>query len=627
MAPEQLQYKPPSPLSDQYALAMVCYEALARRRPFLASNESEMVQAILHHTPPPISDFNANIKFAICQVVHKALAKQPLGRFVNLKEFGEALNKALRNETIEYFDPAKIKPRLERASTSFEEGDFEFASEVLSELEGEGFLDPDITLLRRRLDQGMRQKRVRQLLDSANRYLQAQEYPLALRKIQEAIEIDPEHPDALALKNRVEKERRERKVDEWMQLARQHVHNQSFRQAREALDNALKLKPNETEALRLIAEITRREQDITANREKKKQIYESALQMWDRGDVTSALTKMDLLVSMEKESPETDSGRGSTYQSFYNQVRSEHDNLKHSYEEARQRLASEDFDGALAICKRYLAKYPNHALFHSLQFDIEERHRQKLSSFIAETDRRVDQEPDLNVRVALLEEAARLYPDEKHFQSSLRLVKDKRDLVDSIVGKAQFYEERQQFHEALDQWQILKSIHPTYPGLNFEVERLMKRRETQSREGEKARLVEQIDRSIELGEYDRASQILESALADFPNDAEFPELEKLVRKSSERTTQALDLVAKAREAGDSGKADETLPLLRQAYELDPRNAVVRGVLLNTLLEEAGRLMNHNWQAAEPLLQEVLQIEPNHAAAQSLLNQSSDRQRE
>jgi len=289
--------------------------------------------------------------------------------------------------------------------------------------------------------------------------------------------------------------------------------------------------------------------------------------MWDRGDVTSALSKMDALVSMEREAPETDSGRSGTYQSFYNQVRSEHDNLKHSYEEAKQRLAAEDFEGAAGICKQYLVKYPNHALFHSLQFDVEERHRQKLSAFIAETDRRADQEPDLDVRVAILEEAARLYPDEKHFQSSLRLVKDKHELVTSIVSKAQMYEERQQFNEALDQWQILKSIHAGYPGLSFEIERLEKRRETQSREGEKARLVEQIDRSIELGEYDRAMQLLQSAQADFPNDPEFPAMQELASKSQERTTQALDMVAKGRETADAGRVQESLPLLRQAFEL------------------------------------------------------------
>ena len=38
----------------------------------------EMVDAILRQTPPPISDINPNVRFAISQVVHKAMAKQPL---------------------------------------------------------------------------------------------------------------------------------------------------------------------------------------------------------------------------------------------------------------------------------------------------------------------------------------------------------------------------------------------------------------------------------------------------------------------------------------------------------------------------------------------------------------------
>ena len=124
-----------------------------------------------------------------------------------------------------------------------------------------------------------------------------------------------------------------------------------------------------------------------------------------------------------------------------------------------------------------LLKYPNHALFQALQFDVEERQRQKLSALVAETDRRVEREPDLDRRAAILEEVLKQYPGEPHFEHALKLVKDKRDLVDSIVGKARFYEDRGQLSEALDQWQILRSIHEQYPGLQFEIERLIKRRE------------------------------------------------------------------------------------------------------------------------------------------------------
>ena len=91
---------------------------------------------------------------------------------------------------------------------------------------------------------------------------------------------------------------------------------------------------------------------------------------------------------MDRDLPESDTGRSSTYQNFYNQVHSEHNSLKNSYEEAKRNLAADNFEAAMAVCRQYLAKYPNHALFQALKFDVEERQRQRLSQVIAETDRR-----------------------------------------------------------------------------------------------------------------------------------------------------------------------------------------------------------------------------------------------
>jgi serine/threonine-protein kinase len=562
------------------------------------------------------------------QVVHKALAKQPWYRFSTSKEFGEALLKACRGEPLEYFDNAKIKPRLERAAASFNSGDYEFASEVLTELEGEGYLDQSITLLRRRVDQASRQRRVKQLLESATRYFEANEYPLALRKIQEGLELDPENTDALSLKSRVERERREKKIDEWITLARQHLQNQAFHPAREALDNVLKIKPNDTAALSLLADVDRNERDFAKTRQKKSALYEAAVQAWERGEVTAALSKLDVLMLVERESPESDNERSNTYQIFYNRVRSEHDDLKNAYEQARRDLSAENFDAALEVCRQSLQKYPNHALFQALNFDVEERRRQKLSSLIAETDRRVDEEPDLDRRFSLLEEAAKAYPDEKHFQSALKLVRDKRDLVNSIINKARYYEERGQFNEALDQWQIIRSIHVAYPGISFEIDRLQNRRNQQAHQTARTRAIEEIERHVDSGSYDRALTALRAAMSEFPGDKELPELEELVLKNKENAAQALALLGKAKELGDAEKQEESLTLLREARQLDPRNSVIRTVLVNSLLSVAAQKKDaKDWEGAEPLIRELLEIQPNHPPAVSLLSQVGDQRQE
>jgi tetratricopeptide (TPR) repeat protein len=627
MAPEQLQMQQPSPLSDQFALGVVCYETLTRRRPFQGNSEPEIIDAILRHVPPPASDLNPNVKYGISQVIHKVLAKQPYHRFLNLREFSEALQKALRGEPLEYFDSSKVKPRLERARQSFEEGDFSFAAEILSELEGEGHLDQEITLLRRQLDQAVRRGDIQKLLERARRFLEAQEYPLALRKIQEALERDPEDAGALALKAQVERQRRERKIGEWIQLAHQHLDNHAFRQAREALENVLKLKPNETGALRLLAEVNRREQELQRAREEKAKLYQAALHAWEKGEVTSALSKLEYLVKLDKEMPEADSGRSNTYQNLYNQVRSEHDAIENAYEEARRRLSEENFEVALTLCKNALTKYPNHALFQALKFDVEERQRQNLSALIAETDRKVEEEPDLDRRVAILEAVLKRFPEEPHFERALKLVRDKRDLVESIVSKARFFEERNQINEALDQWQILRSIHEKYPGLGFEIERLMKRRDQLAREQSRSRWVEEVDRHLESGDHERAARTIENALAEFPGDSELAELEKVVRRNQERATQAQQLLAEARDLSEKGQADESLVPLREAYALDPRNTVIRTVLSNSLLDHARKLVESDSPLADAVINELLELEPNHSAALSLSSQLADRKRE
>ncbi len=627
MSPEQLQMKPLTASSDQYSLAVVCYEALAGRKPFRASTDADLIDQILNQTAPPISDINGNVKYALSQVVHKAMMKQPYHRFPVIRDFGDALGKAQRGEAIEYFDSSKIKPRLDRAANAFEHGDLEFASEVLSELEGEGYLDQSVSLLRRRVDQGQRQRRVRQLLDSALRYFEAQEHTLALRKLQEAVDLDPENPDTLSLKNKIEKERREKKIDEWLQLARQHLDNAAFRQAREALDNVLKLKPNDTAALGLVSQIERREKDFSQVREKKAQMFQTAMQSFERGDVTAALSKLNILMSLERESPDPEGDRSATYQSFFNQVRSEHDSLKNSYEQARAHLVRGEFGPAQEICGHCLAKYPNHALFQALKFDIDERQRQSLSAFIADVDRKVDAEADPDRRVAILEDAAKLFPDEKHFESALRTSRDKRDLVNSIVDKAHYYEERLQFNEALDQWQILKSIHAGYPGLAFEMERLSKRKEQQSRESSKKEWVEEIDRYLENGSHEHALARLREAMAEFPGDSDLPELEKQAIQKRERSQQAAGLYGQARAVIEAGKLEDSLPLLRQARELDPRSLVIRTVLVNSLLDQARRTMSQDADSAETLVQEALVIQPTHAPTLSLRNEITDRKRQ
>src|SRR5579864_5311098 len=164
MAPEQLEMKPASPLSDIFSLGVVFYESLTRRRPFDFPTEQETAQAIMHHVPPAVSELNPAVGQMVSRVIHKAMAKQPWNRFATAKEFAETLLKAQRNEPIEIFDTSRLTPRIQKANKAYEQGNYQFAAEILNELEAEGHVETSMTLLRRQLDQAVRQKTINQLL-------------------------------------------------------------------------------------------------------------------------------------------------------------------------------------------------------------------------------------------------------------------------------------------------------------------------------------------------------------------------------------------------------------------------------------------------------------------------------
>jgi serine/threonine-protein kinase len=627
MSPELIEMKGISPLSDVFSLGVVAYETLTQRKPFDRGSQYDIIQAILHYVPPAASEINPAVSQTVSRVVHKAMAKQPYHRFSTVRELAETLQKALRNEPIEIFDPARIQPRIQRAGKAYDQGDYQFADEILRELEAEGHIDSAMSLLRRQIDVAVRQKRIQQLLESARTRLDEKEYPLALQKVQQILELEPDHSGALALKHSIETMHTEDKVEDWFRLVRQHIDNHAYSHARQALENVLQLNPSDTRARQIKAEIDQKEEDYLARRQEKEQLYQSAVDAWQRGEVSSALLKLERALDLDRQVPDSSgAGRSSNYQTFYNQVRSEHDLINTSYAEAQRYLTDREFSKALAICNDYLAKYPGNALFQALMFDVEERQRQELSRFIAVVDNQIEAEPDLDKRVNILKEALSRYPEEGHFEHSLRIMREKRDLVASIVAKAHLYEERGAFSEALGQWEILETIYDQYPGLKVETDRLIKRRLQQEKQESKAKVVSQVDRQLHLGNYATVLELLQKAAGEFPDDDELASLGNLARQGVERTAEAARLLERGQSACSQRRYEEGISLLRQARQLDEGNPAIRAALINSLVEKAQFVLDSDWRAAEDAVRQALELDPTNTQGKSLRTLAQDRKR-
>jgi eukaryotic-like serine/threonine-protein kinase len=628
MAPEQLELKSATPKSDIFSLGVVCYEALTGRKPFDRPTAEELVEAIRHQMPIPVSDLNPNVNEQLSRTVQKALAKQPYHRFSSTREFAEFLQRSLRNEPIELFDRNRIQPRLNRVKKALGTGDYQLAIDILNELESEGNIDSELAMLRMEGERAMRAKTIQQLLEDARTRMEEQEYPLALQKVQSVLEIDPNNIDSLAMRTEIERQRSSGQIEKWHQIAQQHLQNRLYSKARQAVDEILKIDSAHKPAREILAEISRCEAELAKLRVEKQQLYDSAYKAYRNGEISSALRLLERVVELGKSTP----GQPNTdarYLEFYERVRRERDELASAYAEGKRALEARDCNKGLEICNQVLTRRPGEPLFQALKIEIEEFQRQQNSAAVATLHSQIEAEIDLERKFEILKEAVKRFPGEQTFQHLLKLVKERRGLVNSIVVRARHYETQRQFIEASNQWEILRSIYKNYPGLDYEIQRLSKKQEEYLNNEAKARLFEKIDNALTSRDYTSADELLTVALADAPQDDELNRLKQQVDQSAESSRRAQMLLEEGQSVASAGDYQGALDKLRSAWSLESNNLTIARALSNILVEFARKSAENDWRAALSLVEEALKVnpeDPSVAGVSQLISDMKHRER-
>jgi len=95
MPPEQWRGEQPTPMADQYALAVMTYQLLTGRMPFEADSAFALMHKHLHEQPTPLSVFRPDIPPALMRVLDKAMAKDYRQRFQSCTAFAQAFESAI----------------------------------------------------------------------------------------------------------------------------------------------------------------------------------------------------------------------------------------------------------------------------------------------------------------------------------------------------------------------------------------------------------------------------------------------------------------------------------------------------------------------------------------------------
>jgi len=148
---------------------------------------------------------------------------------------------------------------------------------------------------------------------------------------------------------------------------------------------------------------------------------------------------------------------------------------------------------------------------------------------------------------------------------------------------------------------------------------LQNTRDQQTRTESKTQLVEQINVYLRSCDYSRALDLLGGTAAEFPDDAELSELEKLAHSGVKRNAEAQRLITESQELFAQRKSAEAIQLLREAYELDKNNSLARAILANALVEQAHSVVETDWLQSETLTNQALALNPAHPTARTILD--------
>jgi serine/threonine-protein kinase len=92
MSPEQVRSaKGLDARTDIWSLAVIAYELLAGRTPFVGETPTAVVASIVVDEPPPLRDLRPDVPEEVAAAIHAALVKDPAKRTPDVQTFAEAL--------------------------------------------------------------------------------------------------------------------------------------------------------------------------------------------------------------------------------------------------------------------------------------------------------------------------------------------------------------------------------------------------------------------------------------------------------------------------------------------------------------------------------------------------------
>ncbi len=553
IAPERLKGQAFDGRSDIFSTGIMLYLLLAGELPF-TGEDLAVLQKLVNEPAPPLKTFLSDYPDALDGILDRALAKDPAQRYGTAEEFAADL---------------------------------------------------------RALGEELKKGQISELFDDAERLASEEQFGRAREVLLQLVRIDPQHTGARQLLGMVQQHlarlQRAEQVRQLLAEADEASASARFAEALNALDQAVKLDPENTEAQTRLADV----------REKKRRGDEVASLMAqaeglrERGDWTGAAKVVEKALVLDKESPAI----RSTYAELTRQAKLavQQQQVRELIGKARQEYGAKRFTQAIEILREVGKIDPstpelNALLEEAVSGQEQERRRKLLDQIHAEIENCLAAE-DFDRANELVDRAVEKLPTE----SSLLQLKSRvalqtrefrmRRLIDSTIAQAQ-----EAFVNAPGEaLLIVQRALQELPGeerllaLEHSIRQKLKAAEVEEVRGQYLRQAQQ---AIDRSEFDKAIGTLESYQLEFGDAAGVGELLEFARKQlaeQKHRSRVADCAREARVLMDQEQFDRAIALL------EPAMAETQDTALDRLLAEARAQRQEADRKAEALLARVARL--------------------
>jgi len=556
MSPEQINGKTVDARTDLFSLGVVLYQLCADHLPFQGDSPASTFLKILYDPIPPLKAHLSSYPAELDSIIEHALAKDPADRYGSADEFALDLGhvvKDLREEAVGRF-MREVGELLERA-------ELQKAKDLLLQvLKTDPHHLPATQALRdleRRIKKEEITGQVRRLRQQADECVARQQLESAQSFLEQALALD--NADA-ELRQQAESVRlalvQARKLREVLKSA-ETAHNEGDLDiAKQAIEEALQIAPNDTQAKALYRVIQREWLERTRQRQIETYLFQARQHISAR-NFSDAIETLKLAEALDPDAPQIHALMESATAGLEQEKR--HKQVQAEIREIEAALNRDDYAGACQKAAEALTRFPEESTIIKLKA-LADRQRQ-------------------------IEERRQLVEEQLALARKLLQVNRNEELLASLeVTIAKIGPETR--------LQSLLSIVSE----NVQRERLERR---------KSEYLQRARDLLRSQQYDSAISALEAAPAELRNEPELDELLKFVKEEAaaeKRRHDAGVAVEKARVFVTEQKYDDAIRVLESALQrnTDPdlgialeetrRAAAEYQQRMTTALESAEKLM-------------------------------------